>query len=70
MIGPPYILKWAEIELNLLYTLLHSHSLAEIFPSGGLWEWREYRNQNYKNAAAVDNSFVISWVSLGAVFLR
>lgn len=70
MIGPRYILKWAEIQLNLLYTPLLSHSLAEIFPSGGLWERRGERNQNYKNTAAVDNSFVISWVSLGAVFLR
>lgn len=37
MKGPPYILKWAEIQVNLLYTPLHSVSLAEIFPSGGLW---------------------------------
>lgn len=29
--GPSCILKWAEIQLNLLYTLLHSNSLAEIF---------------------------------------
>lgn len=26
MIGPPYILKWAEIKWNLLYTPLHSQS--------------------------------------------
>lgn len=59
--GPSYILRWAEIQLNVLYTPLHSHSLAEIFPSGALWVRRGERNQNYKNTAAVDNSFVISW---------
>lgn len=70
MKGPLYILRWAEVQLNLLYTPLHLHSLAEIFPSGGLWLWRGERNQNYKNTAAVDSPFVISWVSLRAVSLR
>jgi len=53
--GPKNILKWAEIQLNLLYTALHLRSLAEVLPFRGLWVWRGGRDQSYKNTAAVGN---------------